>query len=150
MVFKLHGLPHAIISDRDPVFLSTFWTELFTLQGVDLKYSIAYHPQSDRQTEVVNKCIETYLRCMCGSIPIQWTSWLSLAEYWYNTQFHRSLGTTPYEVLYGQPPDILLPFFPGTSVVSDAERTLQTREQVLQLARDNLKRAQDRMKTYED
>jgi hypothetical protein len=61
-VYKLYGLLASITSDRHPVFLSRFWKELFNFQGVNLHYSLAYHPQTDDQTEVVNKCIEHYLR----------------------------------------------------------------------------------------
>ncbi|MCI29877.1 putative Ty-3/Gypsy retrotransposon polyprotein, partial [Trifolium medium] len=80
-VFKLHGMPETITSDRDPIFLSTFWHEFFKLQGVALHKSTAYHPQSDGQTEIVNKCLETYLRCMCSARPTNWFKWLSLAEW---------------------------------------------------------------------
>lgn len=80
-IYKLHGLPTYIVSDRDKVFLSHFWQSLFKLMKVQLNFSTAYHPQSDSQTEVVNKCLECYLRCMTGENPKEWTQWLSLAEY---------------------------------------------------------------------
>lgn len=80
-VFKLRGMPQSIISDRDPTFKSQVWTELFRLFGVDLCFSTAYHPQTDGQTEVTNRTLETYLRCMTSDSPHAWSKWLPLAEF---------------------------------------------------------------------
>ena len=62
-VHKLHGTPQIIVSDRDPIFIGNFWTELFSCLGTQLAHSSSYHPQTNGQTEIVNKCLEGYLRC---------------------------------------------------------------------------------------
>ena len=79
-VFKLHGMLDSIVSNRDPTFTSNFWQELFKLQGTQLHLSTTYHPQTNGQTEVVNKCLEKYLRCFVSKKQHQWVQWLPLAE----------------------------------------------------------------------
>jgi len=100
-IYKLHGLPRAIISDRDPIFTSTLWQELFRLTDTQLLMSSAYHPQTDGQTERLNQCLEGFLRCTVHSCPKQWSKWLSVAEFWYNMNYHSALGQSPFQVLYG-------------------------------------------------
>lgn len=73
-VVRLYGIPVSILSDRDPTFLCVFWKELFKLQGTQLYMSMAYHPESDGQTEVINKILETYLRYFSSEQPKMWSS----------------------------------------------------------------------------
>jgi transposase InsO family protein len=68
-IVRLHGIPVSIVSDRDPVFTSTFWRGLFRASGSTLLMSSAFHPQTDGQTEAVNKAISIYLRCLTGDRP---------------------------------------------------------------------------------
>ncbi|GJT89995.1 reverse transcriptase [Tanacetum coccineum] len=133
-VYKLHGLPESIISDRDKVFLSHFWQPLFKVLKVQLKLSTTYHPQTDRQTEVVNRCLECYLRCVISQKPKEWVQWLSLAEFWYNTNFHTSIQTTPFEAVYGQKPPVHVPYMASESVEEIVDITLHAREHALSLS----------------
>ena len=111
---------------------------------------IAYHPQIDGQTEVVNRCLENYLHCLAGDKPTKWIQWLSLAEWWYNTTFHISTGVTPYEALYGQKPPNLLHYTSGGTSVAAIEQLLQDREAILKLLKEHLHTSQHRMKQMAD
>lgn len=71
-VFKLHGLPRSMVSDRGSVFVSSFWKSFLTIQGSSLNFSSAYHPESDGQTKVLNRCLQAYLRCYASDKPAQW------------------------------------------------------------------------------
>lgn len=134
-VYKLHGLPQAIISDRDRIFISNVWQELFRLTDTKLLMRSSYHPQTDGQTECLNQCLEAFLCCTVHSCPRQWSKWLSLAEYWYNTSYQSALGRTPFEVCYGQTPR----HFGITNLqacnVPDLESWLQERNLLTQLIR---------------
>lgn len=144
-IYKLHGLSKTIVSDRDKVFLSNFWKSLFKILKVNLQMSSAYHPQSDGQTEVVNRCLECHLRCMAGDKPKEWATWLPMAEYWYYTNFHIAIGTSPFEVVYGQKPPLYIPYVTGTRPNEDEDRSMTKREEVMQQLKFQLQRAQTRM-----
>lgn len=148
-VVKLHGVPSSIITDRGTIFMSSFWQELFKVMGTKSKMSSAYHPQTDGHTERLNQCIEMYLRCMTGQKPSEWANWLAMAEWWYNTSFHSSAGMTPYQALYNQlPPSICYQSAKCTDPV--VSQFVNDRMKVQELLRDNLKKAQERMKIFAD
>ncbi|XP_022848903.1 uncharacterized protein LOC111371244 [Olea europaea var. sylvestris] len=149
-IVRLHGVPQSIVSDRDKIFMSKFWEELFKAQGTVLKRSTAYHPQTDGQTEVVNRCLETYLRCFASSKPHSWNQWLPWAEFWYNTSFHTATKHTPFQIVYGRDPPPILPFEKGSTAVSTVEQQLLARDEVLQVLKLHLARAQQRMKLEAD
>jgi hypothetical protein len=116
---------------------------------VTLQYSSAYHPQTDGQTERVNQCVETYLRCMTFLKPKKWLSWIPLAEWWYNTNYHTSLKCTPFEALYGfAPPLISKVMILGPE--SLAKDFLIQNEQMISILKANLSQAQARIKKYAD
>ena len=149
-VFKLHGRPSSIVSDRDATFTSLFWFELFRLQGTVLAMSTTYHPQINGQTEIVNKSLEQYLRAFTSDRPHQWASWLPLAEFWFNSSFHTSLQLTPFEALYGFPLPKLQGYMPSTTRVDALDSLLRQRQAVLDTLKVHLATAQARMKTQAD
>jgi hypothetical protein len=149
-LFKIHGMPTSIISDRDPTFTSKFWTEIFKAQGVFLAFSSAYHLQTDGQSEAVNKYLENYLRCMICDKPKEWVNWLPLVEYCYNTAYHHSTKMTPFEAMFGYLPPRLLTYSPGTTQIAAVDHQLQNRDVQLKLLRENLQASQNRMKKYSD
>lgn len=149
-VIRHHGIPKSIVSDRDPLFLSTFWREIFKAQGTQLNMSSAYHPESDGQTEVINRCLETYLRCFAVDQPRTWAYWIPWAEFWYNSSFHGSTGTSPFEVVYGRKPPTVVQFVAGEVRVEAVAQELQDRDEAIRQLRAHLAVAQTSMKENAD
>lgn len=149
-IYKLHGAPTNIVNDRDPLFISKFWKEFMGHLGIEQSLSPAYHPQSDGQTEVLNRCLENYLRLFTWQRPQHWNRWLSLVESWYNTTYHSAINTTPYEVVYGQPPPVHLPYVPRDSALEAIDRSFTAREDMLRQLKDNLRRVVHRIKQQVD
>ena len=132
------------------MFLSNLWSELFKIQGTVLKKSIAYHPQTDGQTEVVNRCLESFLRCFAGRRPTSWMQWLPWAKYWYNTFYHTASKMTPFKAVYGRDPPTLLRYGDTPSANGLVEELLKDRDGLLMELRENLEIAQNQMKKSPD
>ncbi|KAL0322350.1 UNVERIFIED_CONTAM: hypothetical protein Scaly_2531400 [Sesamum calycinum] len=110
-----------------------------------LSFSNLYHPQTDGQTEVLNRCLEMYLCLFMRDEPRYWSKFLPLAEFWYNTSFHNSLGMTPFEALYGRCPPSITGYTEGSTAIVSLVTTLTQRARVLSIIKANLLRAQHRM-----
>jgi hypothetical protein len=149
-IYRLHGMPQSLVSDRDPIFTSTFWQSVFRATGTQLKLSTANHPETDGQTERVNQSIECYLRCFISAHPQHCSKWISLCEFWYNTNWHSSLGKTPFELLYGRQPRYFGITASDKIASQDIQAWLNERTLILASVRQHLLRMQQRMKHQAD
>lgn len=149
-ILKLHGIPRSNVSDRDRIFISLFWKELWKISGTQLRMSTAYHPQSDGQTEVVNRCIEQFLRCFVHHHPKQWSAFIPWAKYWYNTTFHSSIGMTPFQAVYGRTPPPIPAYELGSTVIGELEEQMASRDELLTELKQHLVTANNRMKQLAD
>jgi ribosomal protein L21E len=150
IVGKIHGMPRSLVSDRDPLFVSRFWQELFKLSGTKLRMSSSYHPQTDGQTEVLNRVVEQYLRAFVHTKPSSWGKYLMWAEWSYNTSQHSGTGKTPFEITFGKPPPTIPQYLAGTSTIYVVDDLLANREAMLTDMRRKLAKAQHTMKASAD
>jgi transposase InsO family protein len=97
----LHGVPKKIVSDRGTQFTLKFWERLHETLDTQLRFSSAYHPQTDGQTERVNQILKDMLRACALQYGRSWDKSLSYAEISYNNSYQESLKITPFEMLYG-------------------------------------------------
>ena len=112
-IFKHHGMPDSIVSDRDSKFTSEFWKRLMELCGVQLKMSSSRHPQTDGASEIMNRMVENYLRCYCSYHQDDWDELLPAAEFAYNSAVSEDLGMSPFEMDIGWNPKSALDFMTG-------------------------------------
>jgi len=148
----VHGLPNSIISDRDPKFVSNFWESLWQLMGTQLNRSSSYHPQTDGQTEIMNRFLNDYLRNFCAADHSSWDAQLKVAQFAYNNSVHSSTGYSPFFLNYGQHPNV-----PNQRIRSSVDASSDSAEQfaadialVLQHAKSCLNEAQLRQKKFAD
>lgn len=150
-IFRHHGMPNTIISDRDSKFTSRFWQELHRLMDVKLAMSTAYHPQTDGQTEVMNKTLGIMLRAFIDEKQTNWDILLPAAEFAYNNSVHHSTGFSPFFLNTGQHPhtpgSLLAPAVTNVPSVQDY---LDQQSSALLLAQEALQSAQDHQKEQAD
>jgi hypothetical protein len=146
-VFRLHGLPKSIVSDRDRKFTGKFWSELLRLLGTSRRLSTAYHPQTDGQTERMNAVLEDMLRHWVNPSLDNWDTLLDCAEFAINNAKSQSTQTTPFRLNYGCDPLTPLSLEAGTQVPS-VQACASSMHDALVAAKAALKFAQDRQKAY--
>ena len=153
-IIRLHGLPLKIISDRDVRFTSTFWTELFKKLQTRLAMSTPYHPQTDGQTERMNRVLEEMLRAYCNVNMNDWDQYLAAVEFAYNNSKNSVTGYTPFQVDSGRnpldPTAVAVERINRRLRVRTPENFLQQWEKTIQEVRIILLRSKGEMKKYMD
>ncbi|QRW23230.1 Retrotransposable element Tf2 protein [Rhizoctonia solani] len=142
-VWKLHGLPIKTVSDRGTTFTGKFLRALYQQLGIKPAFSLAYHLESDGQTERVNQFIEFYLRLYVAADHSDWATWLLLAEYAYNNAKHSATGKTPFELVYGRNPVMNPSNVPAN--VPEADLVADTLAQEWKEAESALRMTKERM-----
>ena len=153
-VIRLHGCPEELVTDRDLRFTSHFFSEFCNLTGVKQSMSSAFHPESDGQTERLNRILEDMLRHFVGPLQNDWDDHLDALEFAYNNSWHQSLDTSPFKLVYGFNPVSpgeaeLLSIKPVSNVPAALKYTADF-ELSLKQARACLTAAQSRQKAYAD
>ncbi|KAF7783141.1 hypothetical protein Agabi119p4_2517 [Agaricus bisporus var. burnettii] len=148
-VWKLHGLPETVISDRGPQFAADFTKELNKMLGIDTRLSTAFHPQTDGQTERTNQELEQYLRSFVDHRQTDWPDWLATAEFSYNNKEQSSTKETPFMVNVGRHPrtGFDLRRQGNHPAAADFADRMKLQHEETQAA---LKKAQDDMRRYAD
>jgi len=148
-VWKLHGLPESIISDRGPQFAAGLMRELNEILGIKSKLLTAFHPQTDRQTERINQELEQYLRMFIDHRQEQWPEWLGTAEFVYNNKAHSSTRMSPFKANYGLDPRM---GFEGRKKkkYAGAEKFVEKMKEIQEEAKAVLRKAQEDMRKYAD
>jgi len=103
-VWKYHGFPEDIVSDRAGTFTGQYFTDLYDYLGIKRSMSTAFHPQTDGQTERMNQLIEAHIRAYCNFEQNDWAEMLPMAEYAYNNPNHSATKITPFYANYGYEP----------------------------------------------
>jgi len=148
-MWRLHRLPESIISDRGPQFTAGLMRELNEMLGIKTKLLMAFHPQTDGQTERMNQELEQYLRMFIDHRQEQWPEWLGTTEFAYNNKAHSGTKISPFEANNGRSPRMGLELR-KKGKFEGAERFAKRIEEVQGEAKAALAKAQEEMRQYAD
>ena len=149
-VIRLHGVPKSIVSDRDKNFTSIFWQTVCEMLQMDRRMSTAFHPQTDGQTERVNRVLEEYLRSYVSPLQDDWEVFLPLAEFAINDSYHTSIGMSPFYMTYGYHPRMPDTFDLPSRENPAGQQYVESITKAVKRARALLKEAQARQKQHAD
>ncbi|CAI5468676.1 unnamed protein product [Closterium sp. Yama58-4] len=147
-VVRLHGIPSAIITDRDPKFTSKFWKETWAQYGTKLQFSSAYHPQTDGQTERTNQTMEQLIRTNCPD-PARWEDSLAMLEFAFNNAPSSTTNHSPFFLNYGMDPTVPT----ATSLVNPVPRSqtfVMELQNIHEKAADAIRKANTTSRKYTD
>ena len=147
-IVRLHGVPRTIVSDRDTKFLSHFWKVLWSKMGTKLLFSTTCHPQTDGQTEVVNRSLSTLLRSIIQKNLKTWEDCLPFIEFAYNRSIHSTTNMSPFEVAYGFNPLTPLDLLPLPINVKESLDGAKRAEMVKKLHEKIKDQIEEKNKTY--
>jgi len=148
-MWKLHGLPESIISDRGPQFAAGVMKELNQMLGIKSKLSTVFYPQTDRQTERINQELEQYLRMFINYQQEQWPDWLGMAEFTYNNKAYSSMKILLFKANYGQDPRMEFEIRKREKY-EGAEKFVAKMKEIQGEAKVALGKAQEEMRKYID
>jgi hypothetical protein len=146
----LHGVPKKIVSDRGTQFTSHFRHQLHEALGTHLNFSLAYHPQTDDQTERTNQILEDMLRACALQDQSGWDKRLPYAEFSYNNSYQASLKMSPFQALYGRSCRTPLQWDQSREKQVFGPHILLEVEENINMVWENLKIAQSRQRSYAD
>nr|GFB00237.1 retrotransposon protein, putative, Ty3-gypsy subclass [Tanacetum cinerariifolium] len=149
-IVRLHGTPLAIISNRDPRFTSHFWKGLQKAWGTRLKFSTAFHPQTDGQTDRTIQTLKDMLRSCALGWTGNWDDYIFLVEFAYNNSWHASIKCTPFEMLYGRKCRALICWDQVGERVIEGPKMIEVTNEKVAIAKEKLKEACTRQKSYAD
>jgi hypothetical protein len=149
-IWQYHGFPKVLISDRDPRFTSKFWKSFCAKLGIDPRFSTAFHPQTDGQTERTNRVVEEVLRHYINGQHSNWEDLLPIVAFAINNAKSASTGETPFFLNYGRNPHTALSVALPEPTLPSLAMVFQDLEGTLINVRKLIVAAQDRQKTYAD